>query len=229
MLAELGLESAGVRANDDDAGDAVSPVGRPRDISPYLDIIRAYAGWAQLNSAAFAAGGLFDCEDPEVFCGQDPQDLSGQDVALVAMQTNGHIEFGHNGRELSVAFDRHGHNNAPGDFTAAGYAGTDLVVFMVLNAENSTAIEFSGGDFADADAAGRVRIVSDTALFVVPAVRDEQPTVRLVNQDDRWYCEQRPSGAVVCDEPVPWTRGQLDYSPAGSFLDLDDSLGSAPL
>lgn len=48
-----------------------------------------------------------------------------------------------------------------------------------------------------------------------------------MNQGDRWYCATRPSGEVVCSEPDPWNRGQLDYAPMDTFMEIDDSLGVA--
>lgn len=225
MLRELGLQPAVLPTNDDPTADALGPAGQSRRIARDLDIIRTYAGWAQLDSAVFGAGGFFDCQDHEVFCGLDPEDLGGHDVVLAAVQTNGHIGFGERrGAEMTVAFDRAGHENAPPDFTAAGYAGADLVVIVHLDVENMIAIEFDGQDYASVHVSGRVRIVGDTAFFVVAAVRDEQPVVRFVTQADRWYCQTRPSGEVECAEPDPWSRGQLDYAPMDTFIELDDSL-----
>lgn len=89
------------------------------------------------------------------------------------------------------------------------------------------AIEFDGEDYPTVHVPGRVRIVGDTALFVVAAVRDEQPVVRFVNQGERWYCAIRTWGEVACNEPDPWNRGQLDYAPMDTFVELDDSLGVA--
>jgi hypothetical protein len=220
MLRGLGLEPAELLTLADDAGDAVSPTGRHRPISADLDIIRTYAVWAPLDPAAFASGGLFDCAEPEVFCGPDPTDLGGHDLVLAAMQANGHIGFGdRRGAELTVAFDRSGHANAPSDFTLAGYAGVDLVLIVQLDVEGMVAIEFDGEDYAAVALQGRVRIVGDTALFAVAAMPSEQPSLRFVNQEDRWYCHLNAAEEVVCNEPDPWERGQLDYAPRDALIE----------
>ena len=227
-LAALGFSDGSLPIIDDSAGDALNANnGEPRQIAGELDMLATYAGWTLLHGSTFDPGGLFDCADHEVFCGEHPVELTDQDVVLAAVQTNGHIPFGdHPGRSIAIAFDRTGHENAPTSFGPFNFGGFDLAVIAATDAPGLIALEYdpSVGNFVRIEPPGRVRIVGDTAVFVVHLIPDEEPTVLFLSAQDGFRCHSG-GGTVTCTPPPDPSKTTIDMAPADGSYPIDASLG----
>jgi hypothetical protein len=207
MLA-LELNPVGLPVEQDAMGDATNEDGsEPREISPDLDLLRIFGGWAGLERAIFGPGGHFDCADPFVFCGEQPFDLGGgNDLLLVGMQGSDVFEVDQNrAGQLAVAFDRQGASNTPQSM--GGFGGADLIV--VADLENNSMFELfyqTGGVSSGLqlrDTPGRMRIVDDTALLVMPIGRDEMPRFRVVTFE-RIPPDQPGGGRLDTLPSSPW-------------------------
>lgn len=209
MLA-LELRSVDLPVMEDPSGDGTNQAGNePRDISSDLDLRRAFGGWASLDPQHFQPGGRFDCADPLVFCGQQSPTLGGNDLVLVGMQGDDLIEVGlDRAGQLAVAFDRQGADGAP--LSLGGFGGADLVVVADLEQGQLFELIFQGNGFVLRDTPARMRLVGDSALFVMPLGRAELPRYRAVS------FERIPPGQVGA--------GRLDALPAfggvDSFFDI---------
>jgi hypothetical protein len=175
----LELRSVDLPIEDDETGDGLSADGSaPREISPDFDLLRVFAGWAALVQSHFAAGGLFDCADPLVFCGQNHQPLGGDNLVLVGLQTNGTIDTDlQRDGQLAICFSRLGADKSPDGSGAFG--GCDLVLIADLTGGHMFELTYDG-QFRARDTIGRARIDGDTALFVMPLGAQEDPRYRVV-------------------------------------------------
>ncbi len=232
-LLALQLRSSGRGFVADETGDALGPVGQPRPIAPDLDLIRVYASWAQVGASPFDLGGLFDCRDPEVFCGPQPHDLAGLDLVVAAIETGGHITFGGNrGGQLAVAYDRQAQPDAPLLLGPVNYAGADLVVIADLQTESLFTIGWTGDEWARTASPGRVRIVGSTAVFLMPLTREEDLAVAFFSSEHYWRCRRDNGGEVECQPPANPRDGAIDAAPGNrtsisSMLAVGDDLGPA--
>ena len=175
----LELRGENLPIEEDDMGDGVSADGsEPRDISPDLDLRRAFGGWAPIDQSHFGKGGFFDCADPMVWCGNNPVPIGGNKLALIGLQTYGDIdtEVQRDG-QLAVCFNRLGAQNAPDGSGAFG--GCDLVIIADLSSGNMFELVYNG-QFQSRDTVGRAYIGGDTALFVMPLGMEEEPGYRVV-------------------------------------------------
>jgi hypothetical protein len=177
MMLELRGDSLPIQ--EDDMGDGVSADGSaPRDISPDFDLLRAFGGWAELGQPHFAAGGLFDCADPLVWCGNNPVPLGGNSLVLIGLQGDDifDVDTPRDG-QLAVCFDRVGTNNSPEGSGAFG--GCDLVLIADLTGGTMFELVYDG-QYRQRNTVGRARIDGDTALFVMPLGENENPRYRVI-------------------------------------------------
>ena len=159
-------------------GDAVDPQGAPHEISPDLDIRRTFGGWAEIDQVHFGPGGLFDCADPMVFCGNNPPPIGGNYLVLVGVQTHGGIDQAmQRDGQLAVCFNRLGANKSPDG--SGSFGGCDLVVIADLTSGTAFELVYDG-QYQQRNTIGRARVDGDTALFVMPLGMDEEPGYRVV-------------------------------------------------
>ena len=178
-LLQLELRGDGLPIEDDDMGDGVNGDGsEPREISPDLDIRRAFGGWGEIGQPHFEPGGFFDCADPMVLCGNNPVPIGGNKLALVGLQTYGPIDTQvQRDGQLAVCLNRLGATNSPD--RAGSFGGCDLVVIADLTSGNMFELVYNG-QYQQRDTIGRMHIDGDTALFVMPLGMDEEPGYRVV-------------------------------------------------
>ncbi len=223
-LGALGFDVSALPIGSDPKSDAEAQDGQVRGIADDLDLLRFYAGWTSLDGSVFARGGLFSCADHEVFCSTEPADLGSRDIVLGALRTNGHISFG--GRRdaaFMLLFDRPDHENAP---AGADLAGGDLAIIVSLDKEAVVGVEYqSGGDYVRVDPMARVRIVSDTAVFVVALDPQLQATVRFVGLEHSYHCTSS-AGDVTCVPPTNADAVRIDMAPADAPYAIDMTLGT---
>lgn len=166
-LVALDLRGTDLPLIDDGMGDGLDDtLQEPRNISPDLDLRRVFGGRATIDQPHFGPGGLFDCDDPLVMCGQRVP-LGGADLLLVGLQTYGDIDLSiaRNG-QLAVVVDLDPNSGAP--LGSGGFAGGDLIVITDLTNRNVFELLHDGQNFTSRPSAGRVRIDGDTALFALP-------------------------------------------------------------
>lgn len=228
MLSALGLDPTNLGYTDDPLADGISYLGESREIGADLDIVRTFVGWATLDGAAYAAGGLFDCADGAVACGSDTA-FDGQEVLLASVQMAAPVSApAGQADEITLAVDRLTFDNAPADFGEGGYAGADLVAIYHAGVHGAFALQYDGQDFISLELDGRARVQGDSVLFVLLVPTDEQPAIKFVTQDERWLCQpwpaaELPAGGPICDEPA-WEAGQFDFAPQGEYREIDNAL-----
>lgn len=161
-------------------------VGLPiEDDSPDFDLLRAFGGWAEIGQPHFAPGGLsapgglFDCADPLVWCGNNPVPIGGNSLVLIGLQGNDTFDvITQRDGQLAVCFDRLGATSSPDGSGAFG--GCDLVIVADLTSGNMFELVFNNGQFQSRNTVGRAHINGDTALFAMPLGMDEEPGYRVV-------------------------------------------------
>lgn len=222
MLSAAGLDPTNLGYADDPPADGISSLGEPRDIGADLDIVRTFVGWATLDGAAYAIGGIFDCGDPAVACGSDSA-LGGREVLLAAVQVVAPIGAPAGQADaITLAVDRLTFENASVEFGA--YAGADLVATYHAGIHRAFALQYGGQGFASVALDVRVRVQADTALFVLAVPGEEQPAIKFVTHDERWPCPPAPTS---CDVPAA-ADGQLDFAPQAEYREVDNALVPAP-
>lgn len=178
MLA-LELRSVDLPIEDDQTGDGLSADGSaPRDISPDLDLLRSFGGWAAIEQSHFGPDSFFDCADPLVWCGNNPVPIGGNNLVLIGLQGSDTFDVvTQRDGQLAVCFDRLGANNSPDGSGAFG--GCDLVLIADLTGDVMFELVYDG-QYQQRNTIGRARIDGDTALFVMPLGTDEAPRYRIV-------------------------------------------------
>jgi hypothetical protein len=178
-LLMLELRGENLPIETDDMGDGLNADGsEQRDMSPDLDLRRSFGGWAPLDQSKFGKGGFFDCADPNVLCGNNPQPIGGNKLALIGLQTYGDIDTDvQRDGQLAVCFNRLGQTKAPDG--SGSFGGCDLVVIADLTSGNMFELVYNG-QFQARDTIGRAHIDGDTALFVMPLGMGEEPGYRVV-------------------------------------------------